>query len=59
MVLSTNKISSKVKWLVSSRPLPEIEIDMAGVSTSAKSILKLDEHNLKRPINAYISYKVL
>jgi hypothetical protein len=58
-VLSTNRTPSKVKWLVSSRPLPEIEINMTGARTSTKRVLKLDEHNLERPINAYIDYKVV
>jgi hypothetical protein len=58
-VLSTNRTSSKVKWLVSSRPLPEIEKNMTGAGTSSKRVLKLDEHNLERPINAYIDYKVV
>jgi len=58
-VLCISSICSKVKWLVSSRPLVEIEKNLKGTGASTKSFLKLDEHNLERPINAYIDYKVL
>ena len=58
-VLSMNRKPSKVKWLVTSRPLPEIERDMMGAGISTKRVLKLDEHNLERPINAYIDFKVV
>ncbi|KAJ5206563.1 hypothetical protein N7472_003011 [Penicillium cf. griseofulvum] len=57
-VLSTTRRPSRFKWLISSRPLREIEIKMTRIGKPIKH-LKLDEYSLERPIQSYIDYKVL
>lgn len=57
-LLSSPMSTSKVKWLVSCRPLPEIESEMEGTSLLNRSALDLDQESLEKPINYYIDYKV-
>lgn len=57
-LLSSQTATCKVKWLVSCRPLSEIESEMAGTSLYTRGVMDLDQKNLERPINYYIDYKV-
>jgi N-terminal domain of NWD NACHT-NTPase/NACHT domain len=57
-VLSSTKTNSKVKWIILTHPLPEIEMDMNGAGRYLKSMLSLDDRNLEVPIGAFISHKI-
>ncbi|KAL2133700.1 hypothetical protein VTI74DRAFT_1876 [Chaetomium olivicolor] len=46
-------LTKKVKWLVSSRPIVNLEI-----SGTAGSLVKLDSQELEKPVNAYINHKL-
>ncbi|KAK3298813.1 uncharacterized protein B0H64DRAFT_371246 [Chaetomium fimeti] len=46
-------ITKKVKWLVSSRPI--VELQTPG---TAGALVELDTQKLEKPVNAYIDYKL-
>ncbi|KAI2912427.1 hypothetical protein CBS147371_7480 [Aspergillus niger] len=48
-----------IKWLVSSRPLPEIPPSVQDVTLPTHSLLKLDEHDMSDSINRYIDIKMV
>ncbi|KAK4495950.1 hypothetical protein PRZ48_013218 [Zasmidium cellare] len=54
-----SSLSPKVKWIVSSRPLPTIERKLLSVRDKLGLLdIKLDEQDLREPILAYIDYKI-
>lgn len=50
-------LSDKVKWLVSSCPWVGAHAKLKN-QDALRVIVELDAQNLKRPINAYINYKL-
>ncbi|RAK85327.1 Pfs, NACHT and WD domain protein, partial [Aspergillus costaricaensis CBS 115574] len=48
-----------VKWLVSSRPLPEIPASVQDPTLPTHSLLKLDGHDMSHSIDRYIDIKMV
>ncbi|GLB02412.1 hypothetical protein AtubIFM57258_003760 [Aspergillus tubingensis] len=48
-----------VKWLVSSRPLPEIAASVQDPTLPTHSLLKLDGHDMSHSIDRYIDIKMV
>ncbi|XRM43127.1 hypothetical protein ABZX51_006329 [Aspergillus tubingensis] len=49
----------EIKWLVSSRPLPEIPASVQDVTLPTHSLLKLDGHDMSHSIHRYIDMKMV
>ena len=56
LISTSLTLSSKVKWLVSSRPEVDIGAKLKNPGTSR--IVELDAQNMEAPVNAYIDYKL-
>lgn len=51
---------SHVKWLITSRPIWDLKPSrLSGIAPEKHSLLVLDDHNLSRWINSYISQKMV
>ncbi|OKL62331.1 hypothetical protein UA08_02283 [Talaromyces atroroseus] len=57
-VLSSPKTKARVKWIISTRPLPEIQMDMNSAGRYLNSMLSLDNRDLEGPISAFIDHKI-
>ncbi|KAI9035458.1 WD40 repeat-like protein [Aspergillus affinis] len=56
-LIPTDGTPAKVKILVTSRPLLEIDEKMKNISASSKAVIRLDDHSLSGPITIYIDQK--
>ncbi|KAK4182006.1 NACHT domain-containing protein, partial [Podospora australis] len=59
LVAQMSCISSRVKWIVSSRNWPEIEEQLAMAAQNARLSLELNAESVATAVGIYIDYKVL
>jgi hypothetical protein len=57
-VAQNSSVSSRVKWIVSSRNWPDIEEQINTANQKAKFSLELNEKSISTAVNSYIEWKV-
>jgi hypothetical protein len=58
LIVRNSNVSSRVKWIVSSRNWPIIEKNLNSTAQKVKLCLELNEKSVSRAIGAYIQFKV-
>jgi hypothetical protein len=57
-IIQTSSVSSRVKWIVSSRNWPSIEKDLDAATQKLRLCLELNENSVSAAVASYIYFKV-